>query len=258
MLTEAFLSESAELFKKQGRLIRLPEKKAIVFVGDTHGDREATEIVFGRFLSSETIIVFLGDTVDRGSDSAGNLELILKTKLTHPDLVFLLMGNHEGWAVGPFSPADFWERLDSTEARGLAKTLSLLPYAAWHPIGVLSLHGALPDVKQINEIEAIRLGSSNWQRITWGDWADAPGHVTDPGVFGRPSFGRNAFETIANRLGITVLVRSHQPFAPMYLFNERCLTIFTSNAYGGTERRVAILKSEKAIHNARDLELIPI
>ncbi|GAG60956.1 unnamed protein product, partial [marine sediment metagenome] len=38
-----------------------------------------------------------GDYVDRGPDSAGNLESILQTKLAHPEAVFLLMGNHEGW-----------------------------------------------------------------------------------------------------------------------------------------------------------------
>jgi hypothetical protein len=258
MLPKEVLSEAAELFKKQGRLIRLSAGKTIVFVGDTHGDREATEIVFDHFLSSDTTIVFLGDIVDRGSDSPGNLELILRTKLAHPDDVYLLMGNHEGWAVGPFSPADFWQRLDPEEAYTLAETLAHLPYAAWHPRGVLALHGALPDVAQINEIETIRLGSSDWQRITWGDWADAPGHVLDLGVFGRPTFGRDAFETISNRLGLSSLVRSHQPFAPLYLYENRCLTIFTSNAYGGTERRVAILKSGKVIHNARDLELSTI
>jgi hypothetical protein len=258
MLTKDLLSETAELFKKQGRLIRLPEGKTIAFVGDTHGDREATEIVFDRFLSSDTIIVFLGDTVDRGSDSAGNLELILKTKLTHPDNVFLLMGNHEGWAVGPFSPADFWERLDPREAHGLAETLVHLPYAAWHPKGVLALHGALPDVQRIDDIEKIKLGSSDWQRVTWGDWEDAPGHVLNPGALGRPTFGRDAFEEISIRIGLKALVRSHQPFVPMFLFEDRCLTIFTSSAYGGTERRVAILHPGTPILTAQDLEIVSI
>ena len=258
MLTDALLAEAATLFEGQGRLIRLPEGKTIVFVGDTHGDREATERVFDRFLSSETVLVFLGDTVDRGSDSAGNLELILRTKLAHPDNVFLLMGNHEGWSVGPFSPADFWEDLALTEAEVLAETLAHLPYAAWHPAGVLTLHGALPDVQHVDEIETIRLGSSDWHRITWGDWEDAPGDVLDPGALGRPTFGRDAFEEIATRIGLKVLVRSHQPFVPMTLFEDRCLTIFTSNAYGGTERHVAVLRPGDPIHSAQDLEIVSI
>jgi len=258
MITKDLLSGAAELFKRQGRLIRLPERKPIVFVGDTHGDREATERVLERFPLLDHVIVFLGDTVDRGSDSAGNLELILKTKLAHPDLVFLLMGNHEGWAATTFSPADFWQRLNPNEAKVLAETLAHLPYAAWHPKGVLALHGVLPDVQHVDEIETVPLGSSDWQRITWGDWVDAPGHVVDPGALGRPTFGRDAFEAISARLELKVLVRSHQPFVPMFLFEDRCLTIFTSSAYGGTERRVAVLHPGTPILTAQDLEIVSI
>jgi len=255
MIDGELLSEAEACFKQEGRFIRLPAEQPIVFVGDTHGDLDASKRVFARFPTSEHVIVFLGDYVDRGPDSAGNLELLLATKLAHPDRVFLLMGNHEGWAVASFSPADFWQRLSSHEEKAIAQALSEMPFAAWHPRGVLALHGALPDVGAIEEIEGIGLGTSNWRRITWGDWADTPGCVVDPGVFGRPTFGRDAFEEIADRLGLKALVRSHQPSAPVLLFEERCLTIFTTTAYGGAERRVAILRPEQPLQSARDLEL---
>jgi len=258
MIGQELLSDVAEIFEKQGRLIELPKDKTIVFVGDTHGDREATERVFDRFLDTDHVIVFLGDYVDRGPDSAGNLESILQTKLAYPEAVFLLMGNHEGWAVTTFSPADFWQCLAPKDEQRIASPLSLLPFAAWHPSGVLALHGALPDTDSIEAIQDVKLGSSDWRRITWGDWMDAPGTVLDPGALGRPVYGRDAFETILNRLGLKALVRSHQPHAPTHLYEDRCLTIFTSKAYGGTQRHVALLRPEKAIRTARDLELVEI
>jgi len=258
MIGQELLSDVAEIFEKQGRLIALPADKTSVFVGDTHGDREATERVFERFLDMDHVIVFLGDYVDRGPYSAGNLELILRTKLAHPEAVFPLMGNHEGWAVTTFSPADFWECLAPKDEQRIASTLSLLPFAAWHQSGVLALHGALPDTDSIEAIRDIKLGSPDWRRITWGDWIDAPGTVLDPGALGRPAYGRDTFETILNRLGLKALVRSHQPHAPTHLYEDRCLTIFTSKAYGGTHRHVALLRSEKAIRTARDLELVEI
>ena len=258
MIDGELLSEAEAYFKQEGRFILLPAEEPIVFVGDTHGDLEATKRVFARFPAREHVTVFLGDYVDRGPDSAGNLELLLRTKLAYPDRVFLLMGNHEGWAVAPFSPADFWQRLPSHEERAIAQALSEMPFAAWHPRGVLALHGALPDVDAVEEIEDIGLGTSNWRRITWGDWADTPGYVLDRGVFGRPTFGRDAFETIATRLDLKALIRSHQPLAPTYLFEDRCLTIFTSDAYGGAERRVAILRPETPLQAARDLELVTL
>ena len=249
------LSRAAELLRKEGRLIRLPPDKTVVFVGDTHGDLEASEFVISRFLRADHVIVFLGDYVDRGPDSEGNLELLLRTKIHYPDRIYLLMGNHEAWTVEPFSPADFWRRLSPDEARFVGEALAALPFAAHHPAGVLALHGAFPDVERLEEIEDIKLGSFDWRKITWGDWVDAPGYVVDPGTFGRPAFGRGYFEEVMKRLNLRVLVRSHQPFAPLYLFEDRCLTIFTSSAYGGTERVVAVLKPGHKVSSARDLEL---
>ena len=251
---EELLAAARAQFKKEGRLIRLPEGKTIVFVGDTHGDREATERVLSYFLSSEYVIVFLGDYVDRGPDSAGNLKLLLEAKLSHPERVFLLMGNHEGWAVSPFSPADFWHSLPTYLQKEYAQALAHLPLAAWHPKGLLALHGALPDVELVSDIDHIQLGSSDWRKITWGDWADVPGYSAGD-YFGRPTFGRDFFNEVMDRLGLKVLVRSHQPHAPTYLFDARCLTIFTSSAYGGGERTVAILRPDTPMRDARDLEL---
>ncbi|MCD5408637.1 serine/threonine protein phosphatase [Candidatus Bipolaricaulota bacterium] len=251
------LEAAAERFREEGRLIRLPEGETIVFVGDTHGDREATEQVFDRFSLSEHVLVFLGDYLDRGPDSEGNLELLLEAKLAHPDRVFLLMGNHEGWLVSPFSPADFWHSLPPYLQQEYAEALAWLPFAAWHPKGLLALHGALPDVDEVDEIARIPLGSEDWRKMAWGDWADVPGYSAGD-YFGRPTFGRDFFNEVMSRLGLRALVRSHQPHAPLYLFEGRCLTIFTSSAYGGGERSVALLRPGRPLRDARDLELISI
>jgi len=229
-----------------------------VFVGDTHGDREATARVLDRFPPGEHVLVFLGDYVDRGPDSLGNLTLLVEAKLAHPDWVHLLMGNHEAWAVQRFSPADFWEQLSPPEAKALEEVLAALPLAAHHPAGVLALHGALPDVGDLGEIARLPLGSPAWRATTWGDWVDAPGYAFGAGDTGRPAFGRDYFAEVIARLGIAVLVRSHQPGSPTYLYGDRCLTLFTSQAYGGTLRRVAVLRPGTAIHSARDLELVEI
>ena len=242
------------LFVEQGRLIRLTPDRTIVFVGDTHGDIDATERILSRYLVPGHKLVFLGDTVDRGPDSGGNLELILRTKLDHPTSIYLLMGNHEAWRVRPFTPADFWERLDSQEQGIIADALSNLPFAAHHPSGVIGLHGALPDVSSLDAVSSIKLGSKTWRAITWGDWsdsaADRAAHAS-----GRPTFEHSDFAARASRLGIQALVRSHQPLAPMYLFEERCLTIFSSNAYGNGPRSVAILPPNRNVKSARDLEI---
>jgi len=242
---------------RTGRLVRLPDHRPIVFVGDTHGDFDAVERIFSRFPPRTHMIVFLGDTVDRGPDSAGTLERILHEKAARPDAVHLLMGNHEGWAIAPFSPADFWESLPPAEANALGAALLRLPVAAWHSSGVLALHGALPDLPTLDSIESVDPGSWPWHAITWGDWIDGP--VSGGETWsGRPVYNRTTFESRARRLGIRVLVRSHQPLTPTYLFDDRCLTLFTSCAYGGGTRRIALLPADRRPRTARDLELIEV
>jgi hypothetical protein len=51
-----------------------------------------------------------------------------------------------------------------------------------------------------------------------------------------------------------VLVRSHQPSAPLMMFNKSCITIFTSHAYLPI-RTIAIADLEKEIRTSEDLVL---
>jgi protein phosphatase len=239
-------------------MITLRSDCRTVFVGDTHGDLDATDEVLARYSSPDVTIVFLGDAVDRGPQSGANLARILAAVSARPERTVLLMGNHEAWGVARFSPADFWEGLSPDEAAEIARILRRLPLAAWHPAGVLALHGALPDVRCLEDIEAVPLGSPAWRDITWGDWQNAT-HVGGPvAASGRPMYGADAFTERSKRLGIRVLVRSHQPDAPTYLFGDRCLTLFTSCAYGDGRRRVAVLPATSRVETARDLALVEV
>ena len=252
LLEDAFPQDAPRV----SRLIRLPVGRSIVFVGDIHGDRDAVEGVFSRFPTSDHVIVFLGDIVDRGPDSLGALSVVARAKHEAPTSVHLLMGNHEAWTVSRFSPADFWDRLPHDQSEDLAQHLANLPLAAWHPSGTLAVHGALPELPSLDAMNNIELGSEAWRAITWGDWVDDDRESNTLGS--RPAFGPSAFKRRSSQLGINVLIRSHQPRAPLYSFNDRCLTLFTSIAYGGTTRRVARWVQGQHIETARDLQLIEI
>jgi len=238
------------------RLHVLPEGCPVVYIGDTHGDSDATRRVFARFPPDRFLLVFLGDYVDRGPDSLGNVRLLLAEKLAHPDRVVLLMGNHEGWKVAPFQPADFWHGLPTEAAELLGRTFLQLPLAAWHPLGVLAVHGGLPEVGSLEAFDDIENGDANWRNVTWGDWQE-DGTPESPWDC-RPSLDHKMFERISARLGVKVLVRSHQPFAPTYLYEDRCLTVFTSCAYGDGHRQVAILRPDQCIRSAKDLDVIDV
>lgn len=248
------LFDAEKRFEQEGKLIEL-NSGLTIFVGDTHGDLEATESITDKYLNPENKIVFLGDYVDRGQDSEENLNTLLRLKLEHPDNLFLLGGNHEGPLAVKFSPADFWESLDQELYNLYARALSNLPLVVSTSNGIIALHGALPDVKKLEDINEIEFGSRAWQQITWGDWRESKGgYLGDDFATGRPQFGQDWFEEIMARLQKNVLIRSHQPRTRQTIFERRCLTIFTSSAYAvASGRTIAITDLNKEIRTVDDL-----
>jgi protein phosphatase len=243
------------------RLIEIKKAKKIIFVGDTHGDLEASQKIIKEYLKPGNKIVFLGDYVDRGPYSKENLDFLLDTKIKYPNQIYLLQGNHEGHHILKFSPAEFWESLDKEEYEKYSSIVKKFPLAMTTN-DIIGLHGVLPDInssrnvlEQLKKINKIKLGNKEWRQITWGDFVDEPGEYlgTDP-FTGRPQFGRDYFLKLMERFGKRVLIRSHQPDAPLFMFNDRCLTIFTSSAYTH-ERTIAIADLTKEIKTAKDLEI---
>jgi len=251
------LNEAEKRFASEAKLIQL-ESGRVVFVGDTQGDLEATEKIIHRYLKSENKLVFLGDYVDRGPASLENINFLLEQKIEHSDSLYLLMGNHEGHAVFTFYPADFWEGLDAELRQRYSEVLSKLPLAVSTPNGIIALHGALPDVPGLEDINRIKPGSTEWHQITWGDWQERAGEFLgiDP-YTARPQFGRGWFEEIMSRLGKNILIRSHQPGAPPTMYDRRCLTIFTSSAYRHyiSERTIALVDLRRVVKSVDDIEI---
>lgn len=248
---EDLLERVARIIEKEPRLIHLSSRGKVVFVGDTHGDLDATEQVILRYLKKPYRVVFLGDYVDRGDQSEENIDYLLHLKLEHSDDLFLLAGNHEGYMVKPHHPANFWDSLSIRERKAYSLLFSKFPLAATSQNGILALHGGLPDLESLEEINQIEWGDDNWDRIVWGDFMEREADfLGDWG--GRPQFGRQYFERVMDRYQKRVLVRSHQPHALPLMFKKRCITIFTSSAYMPF-RTIVIADLEREIRTAENL-----
>jgi predicted phosphodiesterase len=250
---EGLLEKTGKVFEKEPRLIRLPSQGKAVFVGDTHGDLDASQQVIQRYLKKSYHIVFLGDYVDRGDYSDENIQYLLELKWEHPEEIFLLAGNHEGFMVKEFYPSNFWSSISYKEKEEYGLLFSKLPLAATTQNGILALHGALPDLRSLEEINHIELGGDHWDRMVWGDFVENEMDVLGE-LWGRPQFGRPYFERLMERYQKQVLVRSHQPHAPLTMFNKRCITIFTSHVYLPV-RTIAIADLEKEIRTSEDVVL---
>jgi serine/threonine-protein phosphatase PP1 catalytic subunit len=251
MYLQELVDQVSNVLKKESRRIRLPSEGKVVFVGDTHGDLDASQQVIQRYLKKPYRIVFLGDYVDRGNYSKDNIQYLLEWKLKHPEEIFLLAGNHEGFMVREFFPANFWTSISFEERETYGLLFSKFPFAITTQNGILALHGALPDLESLDEMDRIELGDGNWDRIVWGDFVE---NETDylGDLWGRPQFGRHSFIRLMERYQKQILVRSHQPHAPLMMFDKRCITIFTSHAYLPT-RAIMIADLEKEIRSAEDM-----
>ncbi len=251
MVKEDLIERVERILDGESRLIELTREGQAVFVGDTHGDLDATEKVIRKYLKAPYRVVFLGDYVDRGNFSEENILYLLQKKLEYPAGIFLLAGNHEGYMVKPQHPANFWESLPSSERETYGHLFSKFPLVASSQNGILALHGALPDLRALNEINLIEWGDPQWDRIVWGDFVES--ETEESGNWGgRPQFGHKYFERLMNQFQKKVLVRSHQPHARPIMYNKGCVTIFTSNAYLPI-RTIVIADLEKEIRTAEDL-----
>lgn len=235
-----------------------PKTKRVVFVGDTHGDFEASKKIIKNYFSSENIIVFLGDYVDRGKDSKKNIDFLLNLKKKHPLKIFLLLGNHEAYPWFSFFPADFWQKLTKKELKFYKNEFRKFPLA-FSTKDILALHGSLPNVKNLKEIEEIKTKSSQWFQILWGDFQEKKGYfLGNDFLTGRPQFGKDWFFTLMKRFRKKILIRSHQPTADLFMFKNKCLTIFSS-LYYKKERVIAVFDLAKKIKDAnKNLNIIKI
>lgn len=80
----------------------------VQIVGDVHGQAELLHKLLGQ-LATDSVIITVGDYVDRGEASAEVLDLIRTRQSAEPDRFICLMGNHERMML------DF---LDQPEKRG--------------------------------------------------------------------------------------------------------------------------------------------
>ncbi len=89
--------------QRSNQIYVLPESHEYLIVGDLHSDMISLAKILSksdfpeRVLSGENIkLVFLGDYVDRGKYHLGTLDYLLALKVSFPNNVILLRGNHDG------------------------------------------------------------------------------------------------------------------------------------------------------------------
>jgi len=268
------LSAAEEALLREPQVLEV--KEPAVVVGDLHGDLEAAIKIADSYLSSYRL-VFLGDYVDRGEFSLETASFLLALKLLHPVKVFLLRGNHESILVNQ-SYGFYYELARKTGPKGFEllvrfnEVLSTLPYAAiLKPHRLLLLHGGiprtLPSLKRIGRLPKKDLIPSNEDafQLLWNDPSEEV-ETFSPSDRGENIyfFGREPLEKFLRKNKLSGIIRSHEVVEQGYRFNfptteekpllgprppvglrGRVLTIFTSGAYQGVNRCVAVVEKHE-------------
>ncbi|MEM1879475.1 MAG: metallophosphoesterase family protein [Desulfurococcaceae archaeon] len=168
-------------------IVKLGEHLSAVLVGDLHGDFYSLLTIMNSiwdYLEEKNhVVVFLGDYVDRGYAQIETLATVLYLKLTYPDRIVLLRGNHEPpkWLI-PY-PHDYPYQLEARfreEGRVLYElSLALfdkLPLVAIVENGFIALHGGPPksvlvqgSFEESFEVGKKKPSSALLEEILWSD-----------------------------------------------------------------------------------------
>jgi len=262
----------------------IPEK--LILIGDIHGDLQSLlwtlkEINFDRLLRNpDNKLIFLGDYVDRGSNSIGVLYVVCFLKQKFPDSVFLMRGNHEAPMEFPFSSHDLPLELARRYGREIAKSIyvnNILPLfqslslIVLIPKQLLIVHGGLPTAevfipKSSNGSYEVGSAANNlirsMEEILWNDPIE---HISKgfDWEYSRRGYGKHFGITVTrkwlNATGSKLVIRGHEPCQGFKVNHQgTILTLFSCNeSYPGYQ--AAYLKiTREQLQNANDVgEFVP-
>lgn len=215
--------------------LHIPEN--LVIVGDIHGDLKSfcqilQEIDFERFLANpNNKIIFLGDYIDRGSNSIGILYIICYLKNNYPNSVVLMRGNHEAPVEFPFSSHDLPFKIAEDYGKELGNLIyndkiltlfRLLILATLIQNQLFLVHGGVP-IKDRNVATNFRrliasayenhIYDNTMQEILWND----PRQIQNSHnwEYSRRGIGKHFGMNISRKwlrmTGTKVIVRGHEP-----------------------------------------------
>lgn len=223
---------------------------SIMVIGDLHADYlSLKKIIKIKLESPETVLIFLGDYVDRGSFSNEVLILVILLNLIFPSTIFLLPGNHELYHYFNYQNPQFWNQMGKISLifepiKSLMENIPLI--LSFNKI--LFIHGGMFDYdfkknkdkefvfKMQNNIELklkdfLNLDNNKIFDIVWADYVDNYDDKIYSISLGRPVKTGKDIKKLQNDLKINLIIRGHQPSLKGISFDEKVITLLTSSIY---------------------------
>ena len=260
----------------EGGLVEIHELENLAVISDLHGDsyslfRILDEINYEKFLSRpKNKLVFLGDYVDRGSDSVSVIYAVCHLKHAYPDSVVLMRGNHESPAEFPFPSHDLPYRIKERFGNSgrdvygrLLSMFKLLTLATVVPDRLLLVHGGLPTEdavianfhKAIATAQDSHVHSRVLEELLWNDprrLDGAPGWEPSRRGIGR-HFGSGITRRWLNATNTKAIVRGHEPCQGFRLdHDDTIMTLFSCREAYPAFKAAYLLLSAIQLHKIGD------
>ena len=246
-----------------------PAVQEVAVVGDIHGSLPCLQSILELLQvwtlgTTNRVIVFDGDFVDRGRHSTTVLVTLLLLKLSHPRQVYLLRGAHEDTMTAcTYSFRDEIEGLYSDDYEQAAaiwestgRLFAALPLIAKSRCAVI-LHGGLCaadlELHQINqqltpslrcELTTVVTPYDDEEKLVqgllWSDPSDTPGLQTNKNRGAGMLFGSDICNDFLARHGLQYMIRAHETCPEGYSIddvgdNRAIITVFSTADYPNGE-----------------------
>jgi serine/threonine-protein phosphatase PP1 catalytic subunit len=219
----------------------------LVVCGDTHGQFFDLLRIFEQCGDPGfTNYLFLGDYVDRGSDSINTISLLLLYKIKYPENFFLLRGNHEAAQMN--SMYGFYAECRAKDKEKLWKKFNdlfdWLPFSAMIDNRILCVHGGIgPELQSLDQLRQIKRPLKIPEKglecdLTWADPEPDCDEFKESSRLTSYVFGEEPARRLLHELSLDVIFRAHQAIENGYNFPFEpwtgVLTIFSAPNYGGS------------------------
>lgn len=254
--------------EKQPTLVEITGPAYVI--GDVHGNLiDLIRILRAITFKPDNYIVFLGDTVDRGTFSLEVITIILATFLANPNKVVILRGNHECSEIN--GNYGFKEQITKYYSENSSlweeynKVFAYLPIACTINQRIFCIHGGIsPDFKSLNQIRDLKRPIYSIEKDTmlynvlWSDPHKNNGFIESLRAKSC-SYGTDVLMRFLNDNSLGILVRGHQCVTngvELFCYGKG-LTVFSSSNYGNAKNKAGFLNISEACEiNAEFLDIL--
>lgn len=217
----------------------------VIVVGDLHGDMVSLQAIREHFNPDEDLMIFLGDYADRGPQGVDVIAKIDHWVKRYPSHVYALKGNHEDYTEDGSPLFTPWTLRDEVISKKgdwmnyfryyLRPFIDKLHLAVIIPDVALFVHGGVSTrIQALNDLKFPKRAVE--VDVLWSDPFQGMGERFNRRGVG-VEFGEDISHIVCDRLGVSRIVRSHQPrkasCIPHVTHGGRVITISSTSVSGG-------------------------